>query len=191
MTLLETLISVTILSVLMAAVLGLFVALARLEKNNRMTVRYATMAHSLETTLRKYCTDAFQFIDEGGNGVRIVRPDGLESIMRFVDEDGDWRTLADNSIIFISADEPDSEQLIAVNVSRVDAWPNAGDRPVFRLLNNNGGGAPDAFSALIIEFQMGDYTSDPDAPCHALTGPGFQNLPVRTAISPRNHQEGA
>jgi type II secretory pathway pseudopilin PulG len=190
LTLIEIMIAASVLTLLTLGVMSLLVTMAQLEKNNRRMTEFALMGQNLEVLVRKYATDAFQFIEDNGLGVVIVLPDGRSHQLFFEDGDGDHRTLADNRIFFISADEPDNPILVARYVTRIDATQaNEGNAPMFRLLNNNFPANADAFAPLIIEFQMGDYTLDPNGTCHQVTGPGFQNWTVRTSVAPRNHRD--
>jgi prepilin-type N-terminal cleavage/methylation domain-containing protein len=195
MTMLEIMIAMGMLAILSLTAASLFVAIVRLEKSNRSILLHAMAAQKVQQTIREWGTTAFQLITEDGQAVEIVHPNGRRSIMRYEDDDGDWRTIRDNRIIFIRDNtEPDNVTVLASQVTPVDAVNNNGTNPIFLRYNNNTPGdifsqgppAPDANAPLLIQFVLGDYTRDKDAACHAVTGPGFQSTRVNTSISPRN-----
>jgi prepilin-type N-terminal cleavage/methylation domain-containing protein len=115
----------------------------------------------------------FEIRDEG-RLLLLYSVDNTLTQIRYVDEDDNPRTVADNRIEVI---RPDGERrVICRHVSLLQ-----GDVPVFRT---QGAGA----RAVMMAFHVGDSTAAHAAERRYETGPGYQGVEVRVAATPRNLQ---
>lgn len=173
-------------SVLVIAIMLMFVHVLRQERTNVRLLRMAYDSAALHRTLRGTAANRGKIIN--ANAVRFTALDGTVSELRYEDEDDDPNTIGDNRIVF----EPDVSggQAGRVIVNHVSPLldTNGVAIPIFRRIVGNTSPQP-----LEVSFRIGDRTqpddraSDDDAVADdAFTGPGFQSLVIRSVFTPRN-----
>jgi len=170
-------ITVAILGTLLAAVSTAFVAMLQVERNNTRVFDYARECLKFQNFLRQSATSAQQVVTPDGRTVRITGPDGTVSQVVYEDADGNWQTIEDN-ILRLDADiTSGGDDTFLV---RWVSPPNNGAGAIFSRDTTTG------YSALRVDFIIGDNVADENAPCHAVTGPGWQSFRFRSRVSPRN-----
>jgi prepilin-type N-terminal cleavage/methylation domain-containing protein len=113
-------------------------------------------------------------IHEAGQTLFLYSIDNALTQIRYVDEDGDARTVEDNRIELV---RPNGDvRVLCGNVSRI-----LGTQEVFRVRESGS-------TAVMMAFQVGDSTAANAAERRYETGPGYQGLEIRMAATPRNLQ---
>lgn len=113
-------------------------------------------------------------IHEAGQTLFLYSIDNALTQIRYVDDDGNALTVADNRIELV---RPNGDvRVLCRHVS-----PILGAQPVFRVRS---AGA----SAVLMAFHVGDSTAVNAAERRYETGPGYQGLEIRMAATPRNLQ---
>jgi type II secretory pathway pseudopilin PulG len=182
-TMLEIMIASTIMILVLGMISAGYLKMLQVERSNDRVMTYASEALQLKRLLRQHASAARQIVSPDGRSARIIARNGVTAEVRYEDGDGDWRTIGDNRIVFfadISVGDLDDPATPRDLVIRFVSPTGNGANPIFNKLTAN------AFSPLEVEFTIGDYAFDPAAPCHRITGPGYQSYFFRARTSPRN-----
>lgn len=172
----EVMFSVAIMGFVLAAMSSAFLAVLQVERKNTIVMDMGMDALEFQRVLQRYAASAQQIVAPDGLSARITNPNGVVTVIRYRDDDGNPRTIGDNSIELIpDISLGESGKIVVTRVTP----PNLVG-PIFRKDTMVG------YSPLIIEFVVGDYPRQFGTRCDAITGPGYQSFTFRARISPRN-----
>jgi prepilin-type N-terminal cleavage/methylation domain-containing protein len=197
-TLLEMMITMSIMVVVISMISLGYLSMLRLEKSNGVLLDFIRDCNKLKQTLRSFAGSSIRLIGQNGRSVRIQHGNGGESLIQYEDDDNDFTTIGDNRLVFIRDNinySSNDEAVIVRYISpanlggggeMTDGEGNTGD-PIFSRQSGEWDDADNNnFSALVVEFVLGDNDPSPGASCHAFTGPGYQSYTFRMRMTPRN-----
>ena len=164
-----------IVTLMMGGILAVISLSVRQTLAGSSQLRFLGQARKAEQRITRYVqgNDYFEISDT--NTVHLFAPGHRMSLLQFVDGDGDLTTVEDNRLVYTPVDGE------AITVCQA-VTPLSDGTPIFRALSQSP-------LAIEVSFHVGDRMGPNQTENVFGTGPGYQGVEVRFAVTPRNKQK--
>ncbi len=174
-TLVEVMTALMIVAMMMGGILAVISMSVRQSLAGSSQLRFLGQARKAEQRITRYIQLHKYFEIADTNTAHLYAPDHRLSLLQFVDGDNDLTTVEDNRLVYTTVDGE------AITVCQA-VTPLLDGTPIFRRLAQS----PDAIQ---VSFHVGDRMGLNQPENVFGTGPGYQGVEVRFAVTPRNKQK--